>query len=182
MEPPGYWNRDNFLLIHEHGDFHRSQQHKKKKPPKTQCHFPHLLGGPLPTSRNLTNPIWPTQSFHSITTLFTYSILNSAHNSWLQYLLNLTTFKDHIFNEISLDDRCYVNNTLYSSPLTHVETWRWPGEKAETCCLSNKFSLHHLTSCVDSTTYPILLWIINSLYCDTVQYQRLLYRLYSECC
>jgi len=51
-----------------------------------------------------------------------------------------TTINDHIINEISLDDSCYVNNTLYSS-LTHVETWWWPSAEAKTCCFSNKFSI-----------------------------------------
>jgi len=31
-------------------------------------------------------------------------------------LLTSTTINDHIINEISLDDSCYVNNTLYSYP------------------------------------------------------------------
>ena len=111
--------------------------------------FPTPTGWPPTyTEKSNTNPIKHTQSFHSITNLFTYSILSSAHNLDYNTSLLRQYFKNHIINEISLDDRCYVNNTLYSSPLTHVETWLWPSEKAETCYLSNKFSSHHHTSSV----------------------------------
>ena len=58
-------------------------------------------------------------------------------------------------------------NVLYSSLQTHVETWWWPSKKAETCYLSNKYSFHHLTSCVltplPAPSYSVTLLILSKL-------------------